>query len=553
MVARLDRMQSNPEVIQLAATIGREFSYELFAAASELPDSEVDVELQKLVDGEVLFKKGEDAEAQFIFKHALIQDSAYNSLLRNKKQEFHKGIAEALEEKFGEIAATQPALLAHHFTETAIADKAIQYWQTAGQGSQARHANEEAISSYRQGLEVIGTLPEAPERDGMELGFQVPLATAILAARGYANPEAGPILDRARELGERVADAPTQFYILWGMWAWRLVRADLNICRELSDAIFNLAEQLEDSSFTCEAHFVPTVVNFYSADFEDSCKHAAQAIPLFDPEKCVQHIQGTGQDVRCGVLSFNGMSLWPLGLVDQAIARARESIELFKQDGGHPMSLAFAYHHGVWTLLYARQWEEANALAKEAEQQATDQGFALWLSSSRAHRGLCEMNLGNLESGLELLEEGYEAFLAPGGMCTIPQYMTDIAAGHLRAGNLEQAQAFVDMAFGCAAENDNLNHCLAETHRIQGEVFRSSKPEAPEAAEEQFLKAIEVAQSQKARSWELRATMSLAKHWQSGGNVEQAKTRLQAIYDWFHEGLHTPDLVDARELLGKLD
>jgi tetratricopeptide (TPR) repeat protein len=263
-------MASNVEVVQLSAAIGREFSYKLLAAACELPEAELQAELDKLVRAELLFQKGRLPDASYIFKHALIQDSAYQSVLKKKPQQFHHRIATVLERQFPDVAATQPELLAKHFTEAASTENAIEYWSKAGQRSQQQSANNEAISHYRRGLELVATLPESPQRDGLELSMTVPLGVAMLAARGYANPETGPVFDRARVLAERVGDPATLFYILWGMWAWRLVRSDLNECRKLYSTLLDIAAKQTDPSWTCEAHFAPEVVNYYAGDFAAS-------------------------------------------------------------------------------------------------------------------------------------------------------------------------------------------------------------------------------------------------------------------------------------------
>jgi predicted ATPase len=219
LLARLDRMQSDLRVIQLAGVLGREFPYEQLQAVSELDEAVLREELSKLVAAEILFQRGRLPKCRFLFKHALLQDAAYQSLLRKPRQEFHQRIAETLERRFPEVAAAEPEFLAQHFTEAGATAKAIEYWLAAGQRSQGRSANHEAIQQYRAGLAVIDTLPDSPERDQTESGFRLSLVTAIMAARGYAAPEVQPELQRARELCQRIGNQTQLLHVLWFIWA----------------------------------------------------------------------------------------------------------------------------------------------------------------------------------------------------------------------------------------------------------------------------------------------------------------------------------------------
>lgn len=548
LLARLDRMDSNPDVVHLAATIGREFSYELIAAASPLPAEQLDAELDKLVRAEVLFQKGRIPSAEYIFKHALIQDSAYNAMLKKNRQQFHQRIADVLEQRFPDVVTMQPSLLAQHYTQAGVTDKAIAYWTKAGQRSQQQSAHLEAIQQVQAGLALVKTLAESPQRDGIELSLTVPLGVSMLASRGYGNPEAGPVFDRARELAERVGDPATQFYILWGMWAWRLVRSDLGECQRLYTRLLEIAAGQSDRSWTCEAHFAPQVVHFYSGRFGQSVEHAEQAIPLFDPIRSPQHAQGTGQDVRSGVLSFYAIGLWNVGRIDQALRQARELISVSRALN-HPMSMAFAFHHAAWTMIYAGQWHEALALSEEGLRQAKDQGFALWIASNTAHIGACEVRLGRVEEGLRKLQEGCEGFWATGGRCMIPFYQMLVGDGFWRAGRWDDAQAWLEKSIATAADREGLNHALAEAHRLLGELHRARRPADEAAAEQCFERAAEIARTQQSRSFELRAILSLVRLRIAQSRSGEILERLQTFVATFTEGFDTPDLVEARQRL----
>ncbi len=229
IMARLDRMEGDREVAQLAATLGREFSYELLAAVASMDESTLDAELAKLVQAEILYEKGRLPRPTYIFKHALLEDALYNALVKGKRQQFHGRIAQTLEARFPQIVETQPELLAHHFTEAGLIEKSISYWLAAGLRSQEQFANIEAISHLSKGLELLNTLAESPERDVNELLLLNPLGSVYQAALGYAAPEVGPAFARAREFCQKIGQTAQLFAVMWGNWSWHLVRGDLQI------------------------------------------------------------------------------------------------------------------------------------------------------------------------------------------------------------------------------------------------------------------------------------------------------------------------------------
>jgi predicted ATPase len=371
---------------------------------------------------------------------------------------------------------------------------------------------------------------------------------ALLAGKGYANPEAGPVLERASLLGARVGDPAMLFYILWGSWAWRLVRSELNLCRDFARRILELAATQPDPSWTCEAHFIPQVVHFYAGEFPRSLEHAEASIRLFDPGACVRHTSGTGQDVRSGVLSFHALSLWALGYPEQALLQARQVVTI-SRPLNHPMSLSFAFHHCVWVMLYARLWEEAARVNAEANRVATEQGLALWVGSSTIHGGICDAQLGHVTDGLRRMREGFDRYVSTGARCVVPMYLTMIAEGSRMAGQHTEALEWIERSFRWAAEHNGQNHHLAETHRVHGDILLARDPAAVADAETSYERAIEVAREWQARSWELRAVMSLARLLRDQGRAVEARERLQAVFGWFTEGFATPDLVDAKKLL----
>ena len=271
----------------MAATLGREFSYELLAAVASMDDATLKSELNKLVQAEILYEKSRSPRAIYIFKHALLEDALYNALVKSKRQQFHGRIAQALEARFPQIAETQPELLAHHFTEAGLIEKAIGYWLVAGLRAQEQFANVEAISHLTKGLELLTTLAESPERDVNELLLLNPLGSVYQAALGYAAPEVGPAFARARELCQKIGQTSQLFAVLWGNWSWHLVRGDLQLCMELADEMMALAKESQDPGMLMEAYVAPAVTLFYRGDFAGCRKHCEEAIAHYeDLEQC---------------------------------------------------------------------------------------------------------------------------------------------------------------------------------------------------------------------------------------------------------------------------
>jgi serine/threonine protein kinase len=557
LMARLDSMSSEKEVIQIASAIGREFSFELLSAASTHSVVDLTMEIEKLVKAEIVFQKGTGSNALYIFKHALLQDAAYRSMLSKKRQSCHQRIAKAIEEHFPSVVENQPELLAQHYGEASMPQQAIYYWTKAGQRAQSRSQNQEAIEHYRQGLAEISQLSNAKNQDAkmlavMELGLTVPLGVSLLAAKGYASPEAGPVFDRALVLANTVGDPATKFYILWGMWAWRLVRSDLEKCRQLIADLIDVANLLTketgDTSWVSEANFAPQVVGYYAGQFSLACEHSQLALDHLVPGRCSEHLIGTGQDVRTSVLPFYSMSLWPLGYVGQALERAVEAIQIGRSIN-HPMSLSFALHHSVWTMLCARRWDLALPYVLEAIALAKSQGFTLWIASSTAHHGACLLHTGKPQEGLKLLEEGFEGFIATGGCCAVPLYMNWIAQGCLMTDRKADAMNWIIRSIEWAKEHDQQDHVLSDSYRILAEIQAADPTCDRSKVDETFEKAIVIAKSQQAVSWELRARLAWSQFRQQSSLPDLDSQSIQNLVDRLERAQDSPDWVDAQTWL----
>ncbi len=544
VMARLDRMEGDREVAQLAAVLGREFSYELLAAAGSHDEPALDVELAKLVQAEILYPKGRPPRCTYIFKHALLVDALYNALVKSKRQQFHRRIAESLETRFQQTPVTQPELLAYHFTEAAQTEKAIGYWLKAGLRSRERSAEIEAISHLKRGLELNETLDESAQRDARELELLGPLGTAYIAARGYAAPEIGPVFQRARELCQRVGQPLQLFAIILGTWEWHTVRGDLRLCMDLAAQGMEFAEQLNNPGVTMEALFMAGETMLYRADFTSARDHLAAAVADFDDrERTKFWAVHTGHDAGVTCRSNLAISLWHLGYPEQALQVNREMLQLAREIG-HPFSLAYALHHTNWLLQLCRLAAEVDATSQEEITIATKHGFALWHATGTFFRGAGMLLRGAPEEALPLLPQGFDAFRASGAELTLPFQLGTLGDAYTQAGRFEHAHRALNLGLAIAEKNDERCH-EAELYRLQGELRLAEAPDQVAAAEDCFRRAIETARRQESKAWELRATMSLARLWQRAGRREQARDALVAVHATYTEGFMTPDLVAA--------
>ena len=550
VVARLEGMTRNPEVAQLAATLGREFAYEVLAAVTTVGEVTLKDELATLVRSEILYQKGSPPSATYMFKHALLEGALRDALATEKRQQFHRQIAEALESRFPEIAETLPELLAHHFTEAGMVEKGVGYWLSAGLRSQARSANVEAIGHLQKGLEMLGTLEECPARDTRELGFLNPLGTAVIAARGYGAPEVGPIFARARELCRRSGEPTSLFAIMWGTWVWQLVRGELRLCRKLADEALALAEQVNEPGMLMEALFPPAVTLVFRGDFAAAHAHSARALAEYDDRERTLFWAGiTGEDSGVAHRCYLAVALWHLGQVDEALQRSAEAVALARQIG-QPFTLAFALEHRAWLFNQARLASEARAAAEEEIAIATEQGFAYWLASATLFRADSMILQGQHREGLPLILKGIEDLRATGAGLDLTLHFGFLADAYTQAGRFAEAAKVLDEGLATAERTDERFY-EAELHRLRGELLLAESPGNPEA-ESAFSKALEIARIQGSKGWELRATTSLARLWHARGRRTEARAALAAVYGGYTEGLETPDLRDAKLLLEML-
>jgi tetratricopeptide (TPR) repeat protein len=387
LMARLDHLATAKEVAQLAAVLGREFPYEWLHAVSPLNEATLNEELARLVNAELLYRRGVSPNVSYIFKHALIQDAAYESLLKSTRQQYHRQFAEILSKptaagNFSEIAEAQPELLAHHYTEAGLKKEAIDYWQKAGQRAVQRSANIEAIGHLTKGLELLRTLPDTPERIQQELILQITLGPALMAAKGFAAPEVGQAYGRAQELCGQIDEIPHPqlFPALFGVWSFRYGRGELQPARELGEQLLRLAQSGQDPALLLEAHHALWPALVYLGELTSGQAHWEQGITLYDPQhhRSLALLYG-GHDPGVCCRSFAEVALWLMGYPDQALKKGYEALTL-AQELAHPFSLTFALEFAAKLHQLRREEQATQERAEAVIALSKEQGFVLTLA-----------------------------------------------------------------------------------------------------------------------------------------------------------------------------
>jgi class 3 adenylate cyclase/predicted ATPase len=550
LMARLDRLATVKSLAQLGATLGREFSYALLQAVAPWDEATVRRGLHQLVEAEFLYQRGLPPQATYLFKHALIQEAAYQSLLRSTRQQYHQRIAQALEARFPELRETQPELLARHYTEAGLREQAIAYWQSAGQRSIARSAYVEAINQLSTGLESLKVLPETPERIAHELTLLMALGRALIATKGYGASEVGATYTRARALCQQGVQNPQLFPALFGLWQFYVLQAELPLARELGMQLLALAQHLQDSAYVLEAHRSLAFTLFSLGEMAAARAQAEQGIALYHPPTHHAHVLTYGQDPGTSCLAYAALALWYLGYPEQARQRCHEMLKL-AHELSHPFSLAHALYFGSLLHQHRREVHEARECAEAAIALAIEHGFALYEVRGRLQRSWALTEQGQLAEGIDQMRQSLTAYRGTGSGLVLPYFLARLAEACGKEKRSEVGLHLLDEAL-TSVDKHGERWWEAELHRLKGVLrLQQAVPDA-EQAESCFQQALNVAYRQQAKSLELRAAMGLARLWQHQGKRAEARALLAPIYGWFTEGFDTVDLQEAKVLLEEL-
>jgi class 3 adenylate cyclase/predicted ATPase len=550
LMARLDRLATVKTLAQLGATLGREFSYELLQAVSPWDEATLRRGLQQLVEAEFLYQQGLPPQATYTFKHALIQDVAYQSLLRSTRQQHHQRIAQVLETQFPETVATQPELGAQHYTAAGCAEQAVVYWQRAGQQASERSAYLEAISHFTTGIELLQSLPETSEYTQQALTLYIGIGASLQMVKGHAAPEVEHAYSQARALCQQVGETPALVPVLFGLWKFYLVRAQLHTARELGDTLLRLAQQAREPELSVIAHYALGETWFCLGALPTARTHAEEGIARYSPDQRRTPVFRMGQDLGVACRDDVAQTLSLLGYSEQALARVHEALAL-AHELSHPYSLAWAQWWVAFVLQLRRDVPAVHEQAEAAVTLATQQGFPQWAAQGTILRGWALAMQSQGEAGLALVRQGIAAVRATGGALFVPYYSALLAdvcdhLGHTEDGLQALAEAHT------LVEQHGERWWEAEICRLRG-VLLLRQTGIPQVEAEAWLqRALDVARLQEAKSLELRAAMSLARLWQQQGRCAEARDLLAPIYGWFTEGFDTADLQEAKTLLEEL-
>jgi predicted ATPase len=550
LMARLDRLATVKGLAQLGATLGREFSYALLQAVSPWDERTLQRGLQQLVEAEFLYQRGLPPQATYLFKHALIQEAAYQSLLKSTRQQYHQRIAQMLEERFPDMVETQPELLAHHYTEAGLTDQAVDYWLRAGQRASERSANQEAISHLTTGLALLRSLPPTPARTQQELPLHLALGSSLLATKGFAASEIEQTYSRAHYLCQHLEEPHKLFPALRGLWNYYNVRAEYQTSHGLSEQLLALARQVQDPAMLVAAHHALGATLFSLGAVAPAHTHCAQGIELYDPQQYRAYVFLYGVDSGVVCHRYAAWALWYLGYPDQGLARNYEAVTLAQQNA-HPFSLGFALSGSAVFHQFRREVQATQESTEAAVCLAKEQGFPLWVAYGAITCGWALAQQGKAQGGIEKIREGLAACRAIGAAILQPYFLALLAETHSALGQ-PAAGLTVLMEALTLVGNTGERWYEAELYRLKGELLLAQSPHQHTDAETCFHQALDIARQQQAKSLELRAAMSLARLWQQQGKRVDARALLAPIYDWFSEGFDTADLQEARALLEEL-
>lgn len=549
LMARLDRLSSVKIVAQAAATLGREFRYDLLLAVSPVDEAILRQGLRRLVEADLLHQKGDFPNAVFQFKHALLQESAYQSLLKATRQHYHEKIADTLALRFPEEAQSRPELLAHHYTEAGRIAEALPWWQRAGERALHRSANQEAVAHLRRTLDLLETLPPGPERNGKELTLLMVMGPALIGAHGYADAEVGRAYGRARELCGGLDDSPERFPILHGLFMFYLVRGELKRSGALAEQLLRLAEKTEDPSLLLGAH-IDVCANFlFGGEMEPALHHGLLALSFFRPEEHRALTYQYGREPGSVSLAYIAASLWELGFPDQALAKIREARAL-ADAVAFPATQASVRIFSAFIHVFREEWSEAAALCDEAISFASEQVIPFWLADGLILRGYITVRLRDPREGLALLQRGLAFWRQTGALLYVAHFHCFLAEALGEIGEIAQALALLDDLVRDTEERGEHGYDVT-IFRVRAEL--ALRQDGDRADAERWLRrAGETARAQKARSQGVRAADSLARLLHEQNRDDEAVSALTEALDGLTEGLDLPYVREARERLRAL-
>ena len=548
LMARLDRLAPVREVAQIGAVAGREFHYELLNAVAGLPRERLEDALAQLVRSELIFRRGESPHAVYTFKHTLVRDAAYASLLKSRRAHLHAAIANALEHQFAEIAQTQPETLAHHLTEAGLVEKAVGYWLQAGKNAAQRSANLEAIAHLRRGIELTSRLPADEGRDSSELDFQLVLGPCLIATHGPAASAALTTFARARELCERLGEPPEYLQVRFWLATVSVVRGDLPQALEAVEGMPSDAEARGNRGALINVIRGRAMILMFMGRIVEAREVLERAIELFGASVDADRLaaRAAGQDAGVAMLAFAAWVFWTLGQVDEAVVRMSAALDR-ADEVQHAHTHAYAWYYA--SVLYALRGDPAIAkgYAERCLAISEQHGFRQWLGLARAIRDICAAVLDASAGRLDEVKTVLDEYQRAGYQLGLTAQIVLLCPALLLRNDSEAALELIDHGLAIVSHNSE-RFFEAELYRLKACALITRG--ASDAEVESLLdQALRTARSQQARSLELRAATDLARLWMNQGKRVEARDILSSIYGRFTEGFETRDLKDAKDLL----
>jgi predicted ATPase len=518
------------------------------------PDADLASALDHLLETGLLFRQGVPPQATYLFKHALVQDAAYGTLLREPRRSLHTRIADALESQFAGVADNQPELLARHYTEAGLTEKAATLWGKAGQRSLARSALVEAVEQFTRARDQLAKLPATPAVRREQIKVQVAVISPLIHVKGYAAPETKAALEKAKFLieeakkaGERLDDPLLLYTVLYGFVIANYVAVNGDALRSLASQFLSLAQKEAETGPLMIGHRVMGHALLLTGAVVESRAHYDEALKLYDPVKHAAATRLGGQDARVAVLVNRGRASWLLGCPEAARADAEYGVT-YARESEHAATLMYALNLASYTYLQCGDWYSANALAAELAPLTEKKGAAMWKASALMTQGVLSLLSGKASEAVGMLTTGINGYRFTGATVFLPWLLTYLSTAYASLNQHYDASRCVTEAMEIV-ERTNERWCEAEVLRVAGEVTLVGLKQDAAKAQTLFERALAVARKQQAKSWELRASMSLARLWLDQDRPQQARELLSPVYQRFTEGFDTGDLKEAKKLL----
>jgi predicted ATPase len=550
---RIGRLEEElREALTVASVEGEDFTAQVVARVQQVDEHHLVRQLTRELDRQhrLVREVGIERVASqrlslYRFQHNLFQRYLYNNLGQTERELLHEDVGLVLEELYGDQAEEIAVQLARHFQEAWMAEKAVYYLRLAGERALRLSAYGEAIALLNKGLELLQVLPDTPERREQELQLQIALCTQLALTKGLAAPKVAEAYARARELCRRVEGTPQLFPVLFGLWRFYDVRAELRTARELGEQLTHLAQQVRDPAFLLQAHFALGVTSYWLGELASARAHFEQGMSFYNPHQQRSYLVLFGHDPGVACYSFAALVLWSLGYPDQALEKNHQALAL-AEELAYPFNLAWARCFAAMLHQYRREAQATRECAEAAITLCTKHGFPQWLAVGTMMQGWTLAVQGQEDMGIAQMRQGLADWQATGSDLGRPGFLAPVAEMHWRLGQTEQGLSAVAEGLEVVKRYGE-RLWEPELHRLKGELLLI---QAEDEAEACFRQAIELARRLQAKSLELRAVISLSRLWQRQGKREGARQLLAEIYGWFTEGFDTPDLKEAKALLG---